>query len=90
MLCQALCRSIREEEWTEIHDKVKRVSEKIGVTQEDWSDVSRSESGWVRKVGMEKKMLREAFFSAKEERMQGRCAQIFSQFGELTFTRPAG
>ena len=44
--CQALYLSIREEEWSEMHEKVKEVSKKMGVKQAGQKAVGLGNMAW--------------------------------------------
>ena len=67
VLSQALCQSIKEEEWIETHEKLKEVSKKVGVKKAG----ERVGRPWTK----------EAFFSATEEQVQAfdrRCGGLTS------------
>ena len=60
MLCQALYQSIKEEEWTEMHETSKDVTEMIGVKKAGQKVAGVGEVAW-------RKTSKESYFSAKVE-----------------------
>ena len=67
VLCQALFQSIKEQEWMEMHEKLKDVTRKTGAKKA--GQRIGAEDCWSRESGLEK-TLKEGFFSAKEEQVE--------------------
>ena len=79
--------TIRKEEWTEMHEQIKEVCKKIGVTK------SWSESFWIRKNWRGERHLETNSCRPKKSkytRLTGdlRCVKASSQSGGMISTRP--
>ena len=86
VLCEALCQSIREEEWNELHEKLTDVSKNLEVKK-----AGGKEAG-LGKLGLEEKSLRKDFFSSNKSKLKPLtgdrlCVKALCQFGWLTLNR---